>query len=84
MAIPWRKIRSITAREIINAVYRDGFALRNSPGSQQRFRHSDGRRVTVMFHGSGQTLRIGLLQRMIRDQIYWTEEDLRRLDLSGR
>ena len=81
MAIPWRSIRSITVREIINAVYRDGFALQNSTGSYQRFRHPDGRRVTVTFHGSRQILGIGLLQRMIRDQIYCTEEDLRRLDL---
>ena len=82
MAIPWRSIRSIIVREIINAVYRDGFALRNSAGSHQRFHHPDGRRVTVTFHDSGQTLGAGLLQRMIRAPIFGKEEDLTRLDLS--
>mgnify|MGYP002029439420 CR=1 FL=1 len=81
MAIPWRSIRSITAREIINALYRDEFTLKSSAGSHQRFRHPDGRRVTVTFHSPGQTFGVGLLQRMIRDQAGWTEEDLRRLDL---
>ena len=81
MAIPWRNLRSITAREIINALYRDGFVLRNSAGSHQRFRHPDGRRVTVTFHSRGQTYGLGLLQRMIRDQAQWTDEDLRRLGL---
>ena len=81
MVIPWRNIRSITAREIINARYRDGFTLRTSAGSHQRFRHPDGRRVTVTFHSPGQTFGLGLLQRMIRDQAHWTEEDLRRLGL---
>ncbi|PKB68147.1 MAG: hypothetical protein BZY81_03045 [SAR202 cluster bacterium Io17-Chloro-G4] len=81
MAIPWRSLRSITAREIINALYKDGFVLRNSVGSHQRFRHTDGRRVTVTFHRPGQTIGIGLLQRMIRDQARWTDEDLRRLEL---
>ena len=81
MTIPWRNLRSLTAREIINALYRDGFTLRSSAGSHQRFRHADGRRVTVTFHSPGQTFGVGLLQRMIRDQAHWTEEDLRRLDL---
>ena len=81
MAIPWRRLRSITAREIINALYRDGFTLRNSVGSHQRFRHLDGRRVTVTFHSPGQTFGLDLLQRMIRDQAHWTEEDLSRLEL---
>ena len=81
MPIPWRSLRSITAREIISALYRDGFVLRSSAGSHQRFRHPDGRRVTVTFHSPGQTFGINLLQRMIRDQARWTEEDLRRLEL---
>ncbi|PKB64113.1 MAG: hypothetical protein BZY80_03835 [SAR202 cluster bacterium Io17-Chloro-G2] len=81
MAIPWRNLHSITAREIINSLYRDGFVLRNSAGSHQRFRHPDGRRVTVTFHSPGQTFGLGLLQRMFRDQAHWTEEDLRRLGL---
>ena len=81
MAIPWRRLRSLTAREIINALYRDGFILRNSAGSHQRFRHENGRRVTVTFHSPGQTFGIDLLRRVLQDQAHWTEEDLGRLEL---
>ena len=81
MAIPWRGLRSTTAREIINALYRDGFTLRNNAGSHQRFRHPDGRRVTVTFHSPGQTFGLDLLNLMISDQARWSEEDLRTLGL---
>ena len=81
MAIPWRNLRAITARQIISALIRDGFELRNHSGSHQRYRHSDGRRVTVTFHSPGQTFSMDVLRWMIRDQAQWTEEDLRRLRL---
>ena len=48
--IEWRQLRNLTAREIINALIRDGFVLYNQRGSHQRYRHVDGRRVTVTFH----------------------------------
>ena len=81
MAIPWRRLSSPTAREIINLLYRDGFILQNIAGSHQRFRHESGRIVTVTFHSPGQTFGIDLLRRVLRDQAHWTEEDLRRLEL---
>jgi predicted RNA binding protein YcfA (HicA-like mRNA interferase family) len=45
--IPWGALGSLTAREIISALIRDGFSLHNQRGSHQRYRHADGRRVTV-------------------------------------
>ena len=50
MRIDYTKLRNLTAREIINALIRDGFYLRNQRGSHQRYYHPDGRRVTVSFH----------------------------------
>jgi predicted RNA binding protein YcfA (HicA-like mRNA interferase family) len=50
-------------------------------GSHQRYRHADGRRVTVTFHRAGDTFPIGTLRSMIELQARWTENDLRRLSL---
>jgi predicted RNA binding protein YcfA (HicA-like mRNA interferase family) len=47
MAIDYRDLRSLTARELIGALTRDGFYFVRQKGSHQRFRHPDGRRVTV-------------------------------------
>ena len=79
--IEWRALRNLTAREIIGALIRDGFVLHNQRGSHQRYRHADGRRVTVTFHRPGNTFAIGTLRSMIETQAQWTEDDLRRLSL---
>ena len=79
--IEWRRVRNLTAREIINALTRDGFVFYNQRGSHQRYRHSDGRRVTVTFHRASDTSPIGTLRSMIELQARWTEDDLRRLAL---
>jgi predicted RNA binding protein YcfA (HicA-like mRNA interferase family) len=50
-------------------------------GRHQRYQHSDGRRVTVSFHRSGETFPLGTLRKMVQDEAKWTEEDLRRLGL---
>ena len=81
--IEWRRLRNLTAREIINALVRDGFAFHNQRGSHQRYHHADGRRVTVTFHRAGDTFPIGTLRSMIELQARWTEDDLRRLSLVG-
>ena len=81
MSIDWRALRNLTARELGNALRRDGFVLHNQRGSHQRYRHADGRRVTVTFHRAGDTFPIGTLRSMVEIQAQWTEEDLRRLSL---
>jgi predicted RNA binding protein YcfA (HicA-like mRNA interferase family) len=75
----WSRLRSLTARELINALIRDGFFLRSQEGSHQRYRHADGRRVTVSYHHPGDTFPPKTLRRMIEEQARWTEADLQRL-----
>jgi predicted RNA binding protein YcfA (HicA-like mRNA interferase family) len=79
--IEWRRLRNLTAREIINALARDGFAFHNQRGSHQRYRHADGRRVTVTYHRASETFPFGTLRSIIETQARWTAEDLRRLRL---
>jgi predicted RNA binding protein YcfA (HicA-like mRNA interferase family) len=81
MAIDYSQLRSLTDREIIAALIRDGFVLRSQVGSHQRYRHADGRRVTVSFHHPRDTFPPKTLKSMIEDQARWTEDDLRRLGL---
>jgi predicted RNA binding protein YcfA (HicA-like mRNA interferase family) len=81
--IDWRRLRNLTAREIINALTRDGFVFYNQRGSHQRYRHADGRRVTVTFHRASDTFPIGTLRSMIELQARWGEDDLRRLSIIG-
>ena len=79
--IDWSKLHSLTAREIISALIRDGFSLRAQSGSHQRYRHANGRRVTVTFHRPGDTFPPKTLRSMIELQAKWTEDDLKRLGL---
>lgn len=81
MAIDYERLRSLTARELIGALRRDGFTLDRQSGSHQHYRHPDGRRVTVSFHRPGETFTPKTLKRMLEDQARWTENDLRRLNL---
>jgi predicted RNA binding protein YcfA (HicA-like mRNA interferase family) len=64
-ALDWRGLRNLTAREIVNALIRDGFVFHNQRGSHQRYHHGDGRRVTVTFHRAGETFPLGTLRSMI-------------------
>lgn len=81
MAIDWSRLRSLTTRELINALIRDGFVFRWQNGSHRRYQHPDGRRVTVSFHGQGETFRSDILRRMLQDQAKWTAADLAQLGL---
>jgi len=79
MAIDYSGLRSLTARELIAALTRDGFVFTRQTGSHQRYRHPDGRRVTVAPHGGGDTLTIKTLKSIIESQAGWSEADLKRL-----
>ena len=81
MAIDYRGLRSLTARELIAALTRDGFYFVRQAGSHQRYRHADGRRVTVAPHAGGDTFTIKTLKSMIELQARWEQEDLKRLEL---
>lgn len=79
--IDWSLLRSLTARELVSALARDGFFLSRQAGSHQLYRHDDGRRVTVSFHQPGQTFRPKTLRSMIEEQVQWTNDDLVRFGL---
>lgn len=81
MPIKYEQLRNLTARELISALIRDGFAFDRGAGSHQVYYHPDGRRVTVIVHGGSGTFRRKTLKSMIESQARWTEEDLRRLKL---
>jgi predicted RNA binding protein YcfA (HicA-like mRNA interferase family) len=81
MGIDYRGLRSLTAREMIAALKPDGFDFVRQTGSHQRYRHPDGRRVTVAPHGGGDTFTVKTLKSIIESQARWTEEDLKRLGL---
>jgi predicted RNA binding protein YcfA (HicA-like mRNA interferase family) len=81
MAINFSRLRSLTARELLSALARDGFVLDRQTGAHQLHLHVDGRRVTVSFHRPGETFEIKTLRTMIELQARWTDEDLKRLKL---
>jgi predicted RNA binding protein YcfA (HicA-like mRNA interferase family) len=81
MAINYSHLRSLTARELLSALARDGFVLDRQAGAHQLHLHADGRRVTVSFHRPGETFEIKTLRTMIELQAHWTNEDLKRLKL---
>jgi predicted RNA binding protein YcfA (HicA-like mRNA interferase family) len=81
MAVDYRGLRSLTTRELIAALERDGFSFVRQRGSHRRYRHTDGRRVTVAPHGKGDTFTIKTLKSIIETQARWTDEDLKRLKL---
>jgi predicted RNA binding protein YcfA (HicA-like mRNA interferase family) len=72
--------RNLTARKLIGALQKDGFVLTRSRGSHHIYHHPDGRRVNVSYHKSSDVFPIGTLKQMLED-IGWTEDDLKRLEL---
>ena len=81
MAVNYSHLRSLTARELLSALARDGFVLDRQAGAHQLHLHADGRRVTMSFHRPGETFEIKTLRTMIELQAHWTDEDLKRLKL---
>lgn len=56
----------ISARELIKFLQSKGFQLVRQKGSHQRYKHSDGRAVTVPVHGKD-SLKRGLLNGILND-----------------
>ncbi|HEV2494689.1 MAG TPA: type II toxin-antitoxin system HicA family toxin [Terriglobia bacterium] len=80
-AIDYGRLRSVTARRLVNALEKDGFRLNRQSGSHRQYKHADRRRVTVSFHHSSDTFPPKTLRSMIEIQARWTWEDLVRLGL---
>jgi predicted RNA binding protein YcfA (HicA-like mRNA interferase family) len=81
MSIDWSLVRSLTARRLAAALLADGFVFRRQRGSHRRYRHPDGRCVTLSFHHAADTFPLPTLRSIIERQARWTEDDLRRLGL---
>jgi predicted RNA binding protein YcfA (HicA-like mRNA interferase family) len=81
MTVDYSKLRSVTARQLSSALLADGFQLQRQKGSHRHYRHADGRRVTVSFHHSSDTFRLGTLKSIIEIQARWTEQDIAMLEL---
>ena len=77
----YARLRKLTARQIINALIRDGFSLDRGAGAHQIYSHADGRRVTISFHAPGDTFPPKTLKTIIERQAHWSENDLVRLRL---
>ena len=60
------KLSSISARELIKILEKQGFEVVHQKGSHVRLKHSDGRRTTVPMH-SGENVGVGLLKKILRD-----------------
>ena len=75
-----RAPRGVSARRLVRALEADGFQLQRVRGSHRIYRHTDGRRVVVAYHGLNDTFPIGTLRAMIEDAD-WQDDDLRRLGL---
>ena len=82
MAVDYNRLRTLSARRIVNALARDGFVLDRQTGAHRHYRHPDGRRVTVTFHHPGQTFAPKTLKAMIELQARWSAADLQRLKLT--
>jgi predicted RNA binding protein YcfA (HicA-like mRNA interferase family) len=77
-------LKNITVEKFIRALERDGFVLKRTSGSHRTYKNSvTGQRVTLSYHHSGDTIRIGTLNSLITDA-GWTEDDLIRLELIRR
>jgi len=79
--INYSRLRSLTARKIINALKKDGFILERQSGAHCQYYNADGRRVTVTYHLTSDTFPPKTLKSMIEFQARWTLNDLRRLKL---
>lgn len=80
-SIDYSRLRSLTARQLVTALERDGFTLARQAGSHRHYKHANGRRVTLTFHHSSDTFRFKTLHSMIEVQAQWKWEDLARLQL---
>jgi predicted RNA binding protein YcfA (HicA-like mRNA interferase family) len=75
------KLRNVAVIDFIKALERDGFVFKRQHGSHKIYiKSKTGKQVVVAYHHAGESLRIGILNNLIKDA-GWTEDDLVRLKL---
>ena len=72
------KLSSLTGGETVKALGKAGFEMVRQRGSHIYLRHPDGRATVVPVH-KGETLGVGLLQKIMRDAELSREEFLKLL-----
>ena len=78
--IDYSKLRSLTARELMSALIKDGFYIDRESGSHYQFLHPNKGRVTLSFHHTRDTFPPKTLKSIVQDA-GWNEEDLKRLKI---
>ncbi|HSI72697.1 MAG TPA: type II toxin-antitoxin system HicA family toxin [Fimbriimonas sp.] len=63
----------VTAKDVIRVLERLGFELSRSKGSHRVYRHPDGRRTVVPFHG-GETLHPKTFASILKDANITSDE----------
>jgi len=69
-----KELPRLTAKEVIAVLERVGFAFTRQSGSHKIFKNSEGKRVTIPFHGS-KILHPKILKSILKD----TNIDIERL-----
>lgn len=72
-------LRSITARQIVSALHKDGWTWARSRGSHRCY-EKGSKTVIIPYHHPGATLTPGTLADVLSGT-GWTDDDLRRLKL---
>ncbi|MBI4065095.1 type II toxin-antitoxin system HicA family toxin [Candidatus Gottesmanbacteria bacterium] len=60
------KLSPIRGRDLIAILVHEGFRVVRQKGSHVRLEHPDGRKTSVPVH-AGESVRIGLLRKILRD-----------------
>ena len=71
------KLPSLSGKEIVSILKKDGFTAERQRGSHVFMKHSEGRVTVVPVH-SGETIGAGLLSKILRD-VELTKDDLLKI-----
>ena len=71
------KFPALTGKEIVSVLKKSGFHVERQRGSHVFLKHADGRATVVPVH-SGETIRPGLLSKILRD-VEMTKDELLKI-----
>ena len=72
------KLPVLYPQDLIKIVHKLGFKEVRQKGSHKTFEHADGRILTIAFH-SNKPIPIGLLNKIIKQELKLTREECQRL-----
>ncbi len=76
----WDQLKNVTAKELIQALKKDGWERQLSRGAVQSFLNLETNKILTIHYHPKKTYGQKLLKELI-SRAGWTEEDLRRLKL---